>query len=239
MNKNNASPATLTAFERTFRPVEAARSDADPDCTRMTEICWLNPDVQVAVSGVMAEFLRLCSAAAPMHFLQIAQEQATDSSPAAVVTSLNDIQQSLASELVVVRSEFAAWNANHAAERQKTRAHELAADDSLRRAEAQLLSVRGRLKAAPEEQAASQKKLRDAGFSEADIGRIGVKPTQEEVKSWTAETEVLKAQIERIGRFFSNRPFYDVSILQEDDLTTLSMWQERLPKTNQLGYRAS
>lgn len=236
MNRSNdAAPATPESFERTFRPIVAGQPDADPDYTRATEVVWLSPDVQVALNAVLAEFLRLSSSAGPMHFLQLAQEQAEDLSPAAIVAALDEMRSTLTAERDAVRGELGAWNSNHAAARQKTRCHELAADDALRRAEAQLSFVRGQLKAAPESQLASQKKLRDAGLSEADIAKIGIKPSAEDVSSWTAEVETLKTQIARLGRFFAGRPFYDTSILEAADLTTLAAWQERLPSTTNLG----
>lgn len=239
LNQSNAAPATPAVFERVFRKIEAAQPDADPNSTREMELLWLRPDVQRALQGVLAEFLRLTSSAGNLHHLQIARERAEDSSPETIVATLNAMRESLAAERDVVRAELAIWGAGHAAARLKTRNHELAADEALRRAEAQLLFVRGRLKAAPEEQVSSKKKLRDAGYSEADIARIGVKPTASEIEAWTADVETLTVQIERIKTFFAGRPHYDVSILQDDDLATLSKWQARLPETNVLGYRGA
>jgi hypothetical protein len=235
MNHNTTVPATPETFERTFRPIVAGQPDADPDYTRATEVSWLDPDVQVALNGVMAEFLRLSSSAGPMHFLQLSQEQAAGSSPVAIVAALDEIRSALTAERDAVRGELAGWNSNHTAERQKTRAHELSADDSLRRAESQLLFVSGRLRSAPEEQISSQQKLRDAGLSQADISKIGVKPSDEDISSWTAEVGILQGQIERIRKFFATRPYYDVTILEDADLETLARWQERLPSTTLLG----
>jgi hypothetical protein len=238
LNQSNASPATPAGFERTFRPIGAAQPGADPEYTRSTELHWIHPGVRVAVRAVMDEFLRLASVAGDMHFLQLAQERAMDSSTEAVIVALNDIRQGLLLERGAVREEVAQWNSGHAGARLKTRAFELAADDALRHAEAQLLSVRGRLTAAPAERVASQKKLRDAGLSEADIAKIGVKPSAEDVETWTAEVETLKVQIERIRKFFCTRPHFDVAMLQDADLETLARWQERLPAETNLGYRA-
>jgi hypothetical protein len=228
MNDRNNAASTDLGFERTFRPIEAARPDADRAYTRATEVCWLDSDIKAALVAVNAAFLKLCSAAAPAHFLSIAMERAGDVSPAAVATALGEIRNRLISELDVVREELAAWNSNHTAELSKNRCHQLAADDALRSAEAQLLSVRNRLTAAPADQIASQKKMTDAGLSKADIAKIGFKPSVEDVNAWSAEADVLKAQIERIKKFFAGRPFYDVAILQDADLATLGTWQERL-----------
>jgi len=238
-NQTNAASAAPTVSERVFRPIAAGQPSADPEHTRATEVCWLHPDVRMALQGVVADFLRLASMAADMHFLQTAQGWAADSSPDAVVVALNAIRQNLQGERDAVRDELASWNSGHAAARLNTRNHELAADDARREADNRVKSLRGRLRTAPEEQARARAKLQAAGLSEADIAKVGLRPSAEEIAAWEAEAEVLGVQIQRIDRFFAGRPHFDPSILDDADLVTLDSWQQRLPHTGALGYRAS
>ncbi len=238
LNQSKTASPTPAVFERVFRKIEAAQPGASADHTREVDSLWMNPDVQSGVQRAMGEFLRLCSIAGNMHFLGLALERSENSSPAAVIEALGGIQRDLSAERDVVRAELRLFDAHHTAVRLRSRNHELAASDALRRAEERLSYVRRCLKSAPDEQVTSRQKLQSAGLSAADVAKIGVKPSEQDIAAWREEAATLAEQVERIGRFFASRPNYDTSILIDADLETLARWRERFPDTHVSGYRA-
>jgi hypothetical protein len=211
-----------------FLAVKAGQPGTDPEYMKAAGVCWLSPDTAIALTKVNAVFQELAQVAGPAHFLSLAMERSTDWSPAAVAAALGDLETRLVDELGLVKAELDAWNSGCAAERRSSQCYELAAGDALRRAEEQLSFARRRLDSAPSEQGASRQKLQTAGLSAADIAKVGVKPSDEDIAGWREEAVTLAEQVERIKKFFASRPNYDVTILTEADLARLGYWQASL-----------